>query len=83
MAIQGATVSLRMSCVPRTFQAQSASDGRYSFVVPGDYLNRCGGTFEVWSGDYEVLSVPLSADEMRTQPERDASLKALRATPTR
>ncbi len=77
--IEGATVSVRMSCVPRSFQATSDSAGHYSVVVPADYLNACGGgTFEAYRGDYDVLSVPLTADEMRAQPERDVSLKALR-----
>ncbi|MBN1994259.1 MAG: hypothetical protein JW953_16295, partial [Anaerolineae bacterium] len=80
--IPEATVSVLL-CQPRRYQTQTGTDGRYSLLLPGIYLDACTQvTIEAWATGHETVSLPVSVADLRAQPERDFALPPLTSTPT-
>lgn len=80
--VSGATVSV-LTCYPRRFQELSGPGGRYTLLMPAQYINQCSEVnLEVWAAGYETLSQTLLVADLRAQPERDFALTPLARTPT-
>jgi len=74
MPISGAQVRVVM-CTPRSFEALSGSDGNYSLLLPGLYLNACSEvTLEVSATDYETWSQVITVADLRADPTRNVAL---------
>jgi hypothetical protein len=72
--VEGANVAVRM-CVPVSFPDVTGSDGRYSILVPGNYLNACSQvTLDAWLSGYHTYSRAFSVAELRANPVRDIAL---------
>jgi uncharacterized repeat protein (TIGR01451 family) len=77
--ISGAHVAVQM-CVPRSYEATTGSDGRYTLLLPADYLNACSQvTLRAWATGYQEHSLPVLVSDLRAQPVRDFGLAAVSA----
>lgn len=81
--VAGANVAVRM-CVPVSFPDVTGADGRYSIVVPGDYLNACSQvTLDAWVTGYDTFARVISVSDLRANPARDIGLVPVHSpTPT-
>ncbi len=79
--VSGATVSSTL-CMPRSFQTLSETDGSYSLILPGLYVNQCVTiTLQATAPGYQTLVFAIPVADLRAQPVRDLALIPL-PTPT-
>lgn len=64
-----------MMCMPRVYQAETGADGRYSMLLPAEYLNVCTEvTLHAWATGYHGWEEVIAVDDLRAQPVRDIGL---------
>jgi hypothetical protein len=80
--IAGASVSV-VTCLPRTFSAETGLNGRYTLLLPAQYLNACREVTLRVTAPGCGLSQVCTVTSLRANPERDAALDcAVTATAT-